>query len=337
MRAWLMALAALIAAVAALARPAQAETRVALVIGNSAYRNVEPLATPAKDAAAIAEMLRGSGFDTVDLATDLDLAEFGAAIRQFEDRARGADIAAIFYAGYGLQIGGANYLLPVDARLATARDAAGEAVALQRLARAAENARSMSVVLIDAARDNPLFSEAIRNIGQPGLAIDEPAKPDVLMAFAHKAGPVGDDGGTDHSAYTRALLRHLVTPGLDIRLALGRVRDDVAKQTGNRQEPFVYGTLDGAAHPLVPERADAPANADDVRQDFELVSKIATRRAYEIFLGAHPTGYYADIVRGYLGRLGGGSPAGVERRPFTEPNWGDDIFMRRHLAPPKTP
>ena len=116
-----------------LCQPAFAEKRVALVLGNSAYQNVAPLTNPVNDGAVMAATLKDAGFDVVDFRRDLPAAETRRALRDFADRARDADIAVVYYAGHGLEIGATNYLIPTDARLASDRDADDEAIPLEVL------------------------------------------------------------------------------------------------------------------------------------------------------------------------------------------------------------
>src|SRR5215203_5256432 len=243
--------------------PAFAEKRVALVLGNSAYRNVAPLTNPINDSARIASTLKEAGFDVVDSRRDLSAADTRRALRDFADRARDADIAVIYYAGHGVEVDGTNYLIPVDAKLERDTDVYDEALSLDRVLVAIEPAKRLRLVILDACRDNP-FSKtmkrtiASRAIGQ-GLAKVEPSSPNMLIAYSAKAGSTAADGDGKNSPFTLALAKHLTTPGLDVRRAFGFIRDDVLKNTGNRQEPFVYGSLGGDDVPLVPGKPVATA------------------------------------------------------------------------------
>jgi formylglycine-generating enzyme required for sulfatase activity len=242
-------------AVAVVAPSAMAEKRVALVIGNGAYANVPKLTNPANDARAIEVLLRGAGFQTVVTATDLGASRMKRALRDFSDEVRDADIAIVFFAGHGLELGGTNYLIPVDAVLERDIDVADEAIALDRIHQVLEPAKRLRLVILDACRDNP-FARTIkrtlvgRSIGR-GLAPVDVVSSDTLIAYAAKAGSTAADGETTNSPYTTALVKHLATPGLDVRLALGRVRDEVLRTTKKKQEPFVYGSLGGAEVALV--------------------------------------------------------------------------------------
>lgn len=288
-----------------------ADKRVALVVGNSAYQSVPKLPNPSSDANAVARMFRDAGFDSVDVLVNVGNLEFKRAIRKFENVADQADIAVVYYAGHGLEIGGSNYLIPVDARLASDRDADDEAIPLERLVSSADGAKRLRLVILDACRDNPFVGtmrrERSRNATRGvtgGLGKVEPTSTDTLIAYAAKAGSTADDGDGEHSPFTTAILRDLPVPGLDVRLAFGRVRDEVLKATRNRQEPFVYGSLGGGNVSLVPapvKQQEAPVS--DVKADFELVQKIGTTRAWEVFLGTHPTGFYADLARAQIEQL----------------------------------
>ncbi len=253
----------LAAALLAVCQPAVAAKRVALVLGNSAYQNVAPLPNPVNDGAVITATLKAAGFDVVDSRHDLSAAETRRALRDFADLARDADIAVVYYAGHGIEVDGTNYLIPVDAKLERDTDVFDEAFSLDRVLLAVEPAKQLRLVILDACRDNPFAkimkkTVASRSIGR-GLAKIEPTSPNTLIAYSAKAGSTALDGDAKNSPFTTALARHITTPGLDVRKAFGFVRDDVLKTTGNRQEPFVYGSLGGDDVPLVPARA-APSS-----------------------------------------------------------------------------
>ncbi|MBN9006229.1 MAG: caspase family protein [Rhizobiales bacterium] len=303
----------LVAVSGLIAQPAAATTRVALVIGNSQYRNVPQLANPDNDAAAFAQTMKQAGFDVVDARHDLTGVEMRRALRDFGDRARNADMAVIYYAGHGIEVEGTNYLIPVDAALHRDTDVYDEAVSLDRVLVAVESAKQLRLVILDACRDNPfnktMKKVSMRSIGR-GLAKVEPTSPNTLIAYAAKAGSTAADGDK-HSPFTAALVRHIATPGLDVRKAFGFVRDDVLKVTNNRQEPYVYGSLGGEDVPLVPAKAAAPAPAApvadaraDVRRDYELSLQLGTRAAWDTFLKSYPTGFYADLAKGQLDKIG---------------------------------
>ena len=258
---------------------AWAGKRVALIIGNSTYQTVPQLPNPSRDATAVAKMFRDAGFDSVDLVLNVGNLEFKRAMRKFEAAADQAEMAVVYYAGHGLEIAATNYMIPVDARLASDRDAEDEAIPLERLVSSADGASRLRLVILDACRDNPFNSSmrrerkvATRAVAT-GLGKVEPTSTDTLVAYAAKAGSTADDGDGEHSPFTAAILKDLTIPGLDVRLAFGRVRDDVLKTTGNRQEPYVYGSLGGGNVSLVPAPAAQNVSVNDVKTDYDLVSE----------------------------------------------------------------
>jgi len=239
---------------------AAAGRRVALVIGNSAYRNAPPLANTIADAVALTQLFRSAGFETVISRTDLGVLDFKRAVRDFLQTAEGADIAVVYYAGHGIEIAGTNYLVPIDAKLSRAYDVEDEAVALDRIIWALQSVKRLRLIILDACRDNPfpvrVRSVQVRAIAGGGLGQPIDVGADTLVAYAAKAGSKSFDGDGPNSPYAIALLRHLAEPGVDIRIALGQVRDDVLAITGGQQEPFIYGSLGGATIALVPPAAD---------------------------------------------------------------------------------
>ena len=296
-------------------QPAFAEKRVALVLGNSAYQNAAKLPNPVNDSAMMAATLKDAGFDVVDSRRDLPAAETRRALRDFADRARDADIAVVYYAGHGIEVDGANYLITVDAKLERDTDVYDEAFSLERVLLAIEPAKRLRLVILDACRDNPFSKNmkrtvASRAIGQ-GLAKVEPNSPNMLIAYSARAGSTAADGDGKNSPFTMALSKHLTTPGLDVRRAFGFVRDDVLKTTGNRQEPFVYGSLGGEDLPLVPAKAAPVASASapasnpqaEARRDYELALQIGNKSALNAFLAQYPEGFYASLAKLQLDKV----------------------------------
>jgi len=283
---------------------AWAAKRVALVIGVSAYKQVPQLTNPARDADAMTALFKKAGFDAVDSRRDLGISELRRAIREFSTTSQDADVAVVYYAGHGMEVDGVNYLVPADARLASDFDIEDETISLDRVMRALDGAKRLKLVILDACRDNPFATSmkrtvASRAIGR-GLAKVEPSMSDTLIAFAARAGAVASDGDGQNSPFATALVRNIAEPGLDLRIAFGRVRDEVLKATGNRQEPFVYGSLGGDTVALVPRVADPEAEA---RVDYELAAQVGTREAWDSFLAKHPAGFFANLARGQNGKL----------------------------------
>src|SRR5262245_36320646 len=328
-----------------------AEKRVALVVGNGAYQHAAPLPNPMRDAKAIAQMFQMAGFDTVLLRNDVGNLEFKRALRDFFVVAKGADIAVVFFAGHGIQIADQNYLIPVDAKLAQDYDVTDEAISLDRIIEAIEPAARLRLVVLDACRDNPFLVRmqrrgATRQIVSRGLSKVEPILNNTLIAYAAKAGSTAEDGPGENSPFTTALIKHVAEPGLDIRLALGRVRDEVLRNTRNDQEPVVYGSLGGGSVSLVPAIVVAkPAAPAEVRADYELVERINTRKAWELFINQYKSGMYVDLARERLRMLEREEAAASSARMQEENSAWDRIkdsedtvairrFIERHKSSP---
>ena len=291
--------------------PALAEKRVALVIGNSAYKNTLRLTNPVNDAALVGDMFKKAGFDAVDVKTDLNASEMRRMLREFAGRVRDADMAVIYYAGHGIKLDGSNYLIPTDAMLETDGDVLDETVALDRALFAVEPAKRLRLVILDACRDNPFAKTmkrmvASRAIGR-GLAKVEPTSPNTMIAFAAKAGSTASDGDSKNSPFAAALVERLPTPGLDLRKAFGFVRDDVLKNTSYKQEPYVYGSLGGDDVALVaakPTTTGPQASPDDaIRRNYELALQLGTRDGWNVFLAQYPDGFYAGLAKGQLNKI----------------------------------
>lgn len=231
--------------------PASAGPRVALVIGNSDYQ-IGPLSNPVNDATAFAASLNALGFDKVMLKINLDVAGFRSSLWEFARASANADIAIVYFAGHGTELSGRNYLLPVDARLERASDLEIEAMRLDTILSQLERVKKFRLVILDSCRNNAFPLAGGQRTLSRGLARIEP-EDNTLVAYAAKEGTTAEDGtGDRHSPFTKALLQHLHTPGLDVRILLGRVRDSVLAATNRAQQPHVYGSLGGEQIELAP-------------------------------------------------------------------------------------
>ena len=224
-------------------------SRVALVIGNGAYKNVPALPNPPKDANAVAKSLEGVGFSVVRLADDMPRDAFLQALRAFSRDAAKADWAVVYYAGHGMEIGGVNYLIPIDAKLAEDTDAAREAVSLELVIAAVSGAKKLRLVMLDACRDNPFAETMQRSIGvqlvNKGLSNIEPDA-GIMVVYATKHGETAMDGSGGHSPFATAVMSDIPKPGIEVRRLFDVVRDDVMKATDKAQQPFSYGSLPGS-------------------------------------------------------------------------------------------
>jgi hypothetical protein len=288
-------------------QPAFADKRVALVMGNSAYQNVNRLANPINDSEAMSAMLKKAGFDVVELKRDLNVSEMRRALRDFSDTVRDADVVIVYFAGHGIEIDGVNYVIPVDAVLERDIDAFDEAIPLDRILTVIEPAKQLRLVILDACRDNPFNKTMKRSIGSRaigrGLAKIEPETPNTLIAFAAKAGSTASDGDGKNSPFTAALVKYLPRPGLDLRRAFGYARDDVLKATNNKQEPFIYGSLGGDAVALVPAPVETTAGTPKPLVDaalelafWESIKNDKNPDLFQAYLNRYPKGVFADIA-----------------------------------------
>lgn len=259
-------LAAILSLVAA---PSLAQTteRVALVIANSQYRLVPALRNPAADGRLMAQSLRQAGFSSVEMVENLDKSAMEKVLRDFGSKADRASVAFIYYAGHGIEFGGRNYLIPVDAALVRDRDIETEAIPLDSVVSVSEGAKRLRIIVLDACRNNPFAAKmtrslATRSVGR-GLAAIEPTG-ESLIVYSAKAGATAADGDGANSPFAKSLAARIVEPGREISLLFRRVRDDVLKETGGDQEPFTYGSLSGtefyfvAGQPLRPAQAAIP-------------------------------------------------------------------------------
>ena len=231
------------------------------MIGNSAYKNVPALPNPQKDAEAIAASLRNIGFDLVMVSNDATREKLVESLSAFADEADKADWAVVYYAGHGIEVGGQNYLIPIDAKLATDRDVQFEAIPLGQILGVLQGAKKLKLILLDACRVNPFtpqmrMTEVVasgsagtgeagtRSIGRGLGRVDVSSGP-TLVVFAAKDGQTALDGDGANSPFAIAMVQRIATPGVEINKLFRLVRDDVMEATAGRQEPYTYGSLPG--------------------------------------------------------------------------------------------
>lgn len=249
--------------------PAGAASRVALVIGNSAYQNVPFLPNPINDASDLSASLRRLDFD-VTLVTDAKYDGMRRALIDFGRQASGAEIAVIFFAGHGIQIDGENWLIPVDAELATDLNVANETIGLQAFTRAVSNTSKLGLVMLDACRVNPFLAKMrgtkLSRAVDRGFSRVEPSD-NVLVAFSARDGTTATDGSGRNSPFTQSILKNIETPGLEITFMFRNVRDDVMAATRREQQPYVYGSLSREMIYLKPLDAVAASGGKNAAQN----------------------------------------------------------------------
>ncbi|WP_106752308.1 caspase family protein [Pannonibacter carbonis] len=335
------ALAVLVVLIAGIS-PALAK-RVALVMGNGDYAHAVTLPNPANDARAMTAKLQQLGFEVVS-GYDLDYQGMRRTVADFARTARGADIALLFYAGHGMQVGGVNYLIPIDAKFADETALDFETISADFVLRQMSNDVKVRMVFLDACRDNPLARTLARSMSPSrsaavGLGLAEIKMEDAgaegsVIAFATSPGDVALDGSGSNSPFTTALLRHIDAPDTPIQNVMTRVTGDVYRETGERQRPWVNASLIGevflnrstgqaatassatnASEPApTAVSGTVPAAASQIAWEREKALWDAAQAAgtvgdYSAYLAAYPNGTFAEVARNQVTRLSGGTTA----------------------------
>lgn len=299
------------------AQAAAAERRVAMVVGNADYQYAGKLRNPLNDAADIAASLRSLGFDVID-ATDRSSRQFEEDIETFANASQNADVALFYYSGHAMQLAGANYLLPIDFDADTEMAVKRQAFNLSDIVEQMEAAAKVSLVFLDACRNNPL-ADALKakltskgrsaELGR-GLARVATGNANTMIVFATAPGTIAADGTGRNSPFTQAMLQYLPAPGVEIETMMKRVTSTVEAETGRKQQPerlskltieFYFSPGDAT------EGATAAAPADD-----RLAGETAFWQAVQSSTSADDFQDYLDGVRS--GRFTGLFTPLAERR-----------------------
>jgi hypothetical protein len=323
---------------------AHADKRVAFVVGNGTYRNVQPLPNPAIDARSMTKVLRNVGFEVVE-GSNLTRDKMTERLLEFGKKAQGADVALFFYAGHGIAINGTNYLLPVDADLKSEMDVKlGSAINIDVTLDQTMSDAKVKLVFLDACRDNPFAAKirsasaaATRSVNvQTGLA-EMKSGEGTLIAFATGPGQTALDGqeGTN-SPFTRALMANIASPGIEIQQAMTKVRAQVNEETNKGQLPWGHTNLIGsvylnpAAAGTVAEALNTPAAtmsaAPEVEIEFWRSIKDSNKpEELNAYLTNYPSGQFKSLALARIASLQDGPStttrnlsAGVDPLIFTE-------------------
>jgi uncharacterized caspase-like protein len=265
---------------------AYAQKRVALVIGNSAYRHAPRLNNPKNDAADMAAVLKTHGFEVIQ-GSDLDKIAFDQKVHDFTSALMGADAGVFFYAGHGLQLGGQNYLVPVDAKAADEAGLDLEMVRVDVVHRIMERRTETNILFLDACRDNPLARNLERSMGTRsadvgrGLARME-AGVGTLISFSTQPGNIALDGVGRNSPFTGALVKHLAVPTDDLSAILIDVRNEVMQATKNKQVPWEHVALRARFY-FSPPTQSPRARAGEAAGSWALVKDSTDVRALDAF------------------------------------------------------
>jgi uncharacterized caspase-like protein len=289
----LCALAAILSAPAA-----RAEIRVALVVGNSNYRYVTQLANPANDAKLIAKTLVSLGFKLTGDGPQLNLTkpQFDQAVQDFGNAIQGADVALFYYAGHGVQVRGANFLVPVSANPTREVDVDFQMLDVNLVLRQMEYGRArLNLLILDACRNNPFGGRGLRAVST-GLAQMQ-APEGTLISFATQPGNVAQDGTGGDSPFSKALAQTMRKPGLDIFRAFNEVGLVVARATGGEQQPWMsLSPIKGDFYFAGLPKPEVDPMVEQ-RRNYEAAARVDTKEAWDSFLNLYKTGYYADLAR----------------------------------------
>lgn len=224
-------------------RAAPSEPRIALVVGNAAYRNAPPLKNPVNDARDMAKALRELGFEVIEVE-NASKQQLEHAIGQFSAKLREGSVGLFYYSGHGLQENGHNYLIPVDAELAHETSVMLETVDVDVVLQLMNMAQTrVNLVILDACRSNP-FERRFRALGR-GLAPIEEAPQGTLVAYSTSPGKVASDGSGANGLYTAELLKAIRMPGLKVEEVFKTVRIAVSKASNEDQIPWEMSSLTG--------------------------------------------------------------------------------------------
>ncbi|XUM20856.1 caspase family protein [Bradyrhizobium oligotrophicum S58] len=323
-------------AFAALPRPAAAqqpgaEKRIALVIGNGAYAK-GPLATAANDAGLIAQTLQAAGFDVVG-ARDLDADTLRKSFRDFIHKAQSADnntVAMVYLAGYGIQLAGENYFLPVDANIGSDVDIPTEGLRLSDYIRQlAATPVKASVVVLDAARQQPFIASGPAIAG--GLALVEPDA-NMLIAFNAAPGTIAPNETGAYGIYARSLAEMIRTGGLSLPEVFDRLRLRVNEETKGAQVPWDAQKIQ-AAFTFFERAPDAPATSDSPEQSAALRSRpireLPVQEAYAAALERDTLQGYEGFHRRLSERSAGAARARPRRRSPRGADLASDVSYRQ--------
>lgn len=291
--------------------------RIALVIGNDTYRTVSTLSNGRADASAVAKALEQVGFH-VTLKLDADEKDFKAALRKFKNDVKGGDEAVFYYAGHGVQLGAANYLLPVDIRGDNEDQVKDDAIPLQRVLDDLQDQKArFSLAIIDACRNNP-FRQSGRAIGGRGLAPTTAATGQMIL-FSAGAGQqaldrLGDNDRDPNGLFTRVFLKEMNRSDIPVDRVLRNVREQVvrqAKTVGHEQVPALYDQALGEFYFRVNSAAltgnsSAQTSRTDSDVEEEQWANLKDSREPLVFteyLRLYPKGKHALLARATLARL----------------------------------
>jgi tripartite-type tricarboxylate transporter receptor subunit TctC/uncharacterized caspase-like protein len=294
-----------------LSSAAQAAKRVALVIGNSAYKHTSELANPRNDAQDMAAALTTHGFQII-AGFDLDKPALDRKIRDFAVALQGAEVGAFFYAGHGLQVSGQNYIVPVDAQLTTESALDFEMVSLSLVHRIMEREAQTNILFLDACRDNPLARNLARAMGTRSAAIGRglaavESGAGTLISFSTQPGNVALDGTGRNSPFAGALVKHILSSNNDVSTLLINVRNDVMRETRRRQVPWEHSALTGQfyfrAQPGSKSIPPVTPPSGEAERAWSLAKDTRSITVLEAYIARYKDTFYAELARERIEQL----------------------------------
>ncbi|RWB72858.1 MAG: peptidase C14 caspase catalytic subunit p20 [Mesorhizobium sp.] len=314
---------------------ARADRRVALVIGNSAYQTIPALKNPDKDAEDVSNTFRQAGFE-VFAAKDLTRLEFEEQFRNYLAAADGADLAVVYYSGHGFQIGGENFLIPVDASLKDAADMEVQAIKVDDILRQLRSRSKVQMIILDACRNDPFprkdywLRDQLIVAGDAGLA-QVTGSQNTLIAFATEPGAVAYDGSGDLSPFSSAFSRRALAPNQEIRSVMAAVRRDVVKATNGKQVPWENSSLlddvvlmRGVEQPVPPPDAEQDQQTAERGIQVAAAAEAIDNRDISVLVGVGPVPLKLDFPA---------KDAGVSLKLASYPATGTLSLPDRVLSP----
>ena len=299
----------------------QTENRVALVIGNSAYKT-SPLKNPINDAADMAARLKGFGFTVIE-RNNLTTKQIGSTLREFRSKLTPGSVALVFYAGHGVTIKGKNYLPAVDAEINGEEDVPNQSLGTEQIMDVLAEAKTrLNLVFLDACRDNP-YARSFRSTTR-GLS-RESAPSGTMISFATKPGSVAADGTGRNGLYTSVLLEQLKSSNQPIEQVLKKVVSGVRVASKNQQEPWMEGSIEGdfcfgSCGQTSVSQVPAELSESQKEEIFWSDTKATgNSKAFEAYIKQYPNGRYADLAR-----------ANIDKSKF---NSVQEVVKIGHVAP----
>jgi len=289
------------------------ETRVALVIGNGAYK-VSPLRNPVNDAKDMATKLRSLGFTVVE-RNNLTVKQIGSTLREFRGKLVPGSVALVFYAGHGIQIKGENYLPAVDAEIAGEEDVPNQSLAIRQVMDILSDAKTrLSLVFLDACRNNP-YARSFRSTGDGLSRVVAPSG--TLISFATRPGSVASDGDGKNGLYTGALLAAMDNANQPIEQLLKRVVGTVKTASKNQQEPWMEGSIEGDFCFGQCNVMTAQLAVSDDRALWESVKDSRDVIDLRAYLNKFPMGLFAEVASNRIKSL----TATLNTQPTLSAQW----------------